>query len=181
MAIGKFHHLFIGADNERFWQDFDLSAAALLRSFAAVLLYVPCIFLIIYWSGVSLAHSAHSLLSIAALTLVIAFSFSVLARIFCQLFQRQAAWPAWVILRHWSILTILVLIAAVFGAAHIGVLPDFAAFGLSMGLYLLTLAIDIRLAQRVAGFSWMEAIFIGALISFASMLILAAGIAQFSG
>ena len=57
-------------------------------------------------------------------------------------------------------------------------IPFSVAFFVGMAAYVATLAVDIRLAMRVADFDWMGAVFAGILISAASMMVLLLGLQE---
>lgn len=165
--------------NGKWEQDFDLSAAALPRSFVAVAAYIPLGFV----AALAVMRYNDNTASIPygsiAITLgLIALTFPLIAYLLCMVFDKMDKFRPWVIVRNWAFFVALTLMAAGFALFLIGVLPFFVAYVIALGLYLATLAIDIRLAWRVAGFDWMGAIFAGILISAASMMVVSLVISQ---
>ncbi len=162
------------------WEaEFDLSRNGLPTSFFAVLLYIPIGFVVaqaaVKFNDVT-GHVPYK--SIALILVLIALTFPFIAYLLCMVFDKQDRFRAWVIVRNWALLFALLLIAAVFGLYLIGLLPFGVAFILGQSIYIGTLALDIRLAMRVAGFDWMGAIFAGVLISITSMMVLMLGLQQ---
>ena len=176
--------IFVGALNAlrgKPWESgFDLSAPALPRSFIAVAAYIPL--------GLVAAKAAvkyNDNTSIVpygpiAITLgLIALTFPLIAYVLCMVFDKMDRFRPWVIVRNWAILFALILIAAVLGLYLVGVLSFFPAYVMALTLYVGTLAIDVRLAWRVAEFDWMGAVFAGILISAATMMVLSLIISQY--
>jgi len=165
--------------NEDWESEFDLSPKALPRSFFAVALYIPLSFVAaraaVKYNDV-VGHVPY--LSIAIILILISLTFPLVAYILCSVFDKQESFRAWVIVRHWAILFAWIIVALPFGIYLIGLIPFSVAFFLGMMAYLGTLAIDIRLASRVAGFDWMGAVFAGILISASSMMVLLLGMQQ---
>lgn len=170
----------LGKPPNNIWEDsFDLSARALPRSFIAVAAYIPL--------GIVAAKAAVKYNDNTAsipywpiiITLgLIALTFPLIAYILCMVFDKMDRFRPWVIVRNWTILFALALIAAALGLYLVGVLPFFPAYVLALILYIGTLAIDVRLAWRVAEFDWMGAVFAGILISAATMMVLLLVISQ---
>ena len=161
-------------DGNSTWQDeFDLSRAALPRSFFAVALYIPTSFIIaraaVKYNDVP-GHVPY--LAIAVTLTLIALSFPLVAYILVSVFDRQSEFRQWVIVRNWTILFTLLAMASGFGLYLINIVPFSIAFFIGMSVYLATLAIDIRLAQRIAVFDIIGAIFAGILISATNIMIL---------
>lgn len=176
--------LFIGTLNAlrgKPWEDeFDLSAAALPRSFIAVAAYIP-LGLIAAKAAVKYNDNTSSLpYGPIIITLVlIALTFPLIAYVLCMVFNKMDRFRPWVIVRNWTILFALMFIAAVLGLYLVGVLTFFTAYVMALTLYVCTLAIDIRLAWRVAEFDWVGAVFAGILISAATMMVLSLIISQY--
>lgn len=160
-------------------QDFDLSAVALPRSFIAVAAYIPLGF-VAALAVMRYNDNTDSVpyASIAMTLGLIALTFPLIAYLLCMVFDKMDRFRPWVIVRNWAVLFAFILIAAVFGLFILNVLPFFFAYVIVLGVYLGTLAIDIRLAWRVAGFDWMGAIFAGILISASTMVVLSLVISQ---
>jgi hypothetical protein len=162
------------------WEgEFDLSPKGLPRSFLAILLYIPLSFVV-----ASAAVKYNDVVgnvpypSIAIILILVSLSFPLIAYILSSIFDKLDSFRAWVIVRNWSFLFAWVLVAIPFGLYLIGLVPFSVAFFIGMTTYLATLAVDIRLAMRVAGFDWMSAIFAGILISTASIMVLGLGLEQ---
>jgi len=176
--------LFIGTLNAlrgRPWEDkFDLSAAALPRSFIAVAAYIP-LGLVAAKAAVKYNDNTSTVpYGFITLTLaLIALAFPLIAYVLCMVFDKMDRFRPWVIVRNWAILFALMLIAAVLGLYLLGILSFFSAYVVALTLYICTLAIDIRLAWRVAEFDWMGAVFAGILISAATMMVLSLIISQY--
>ncbi|MBL4853515.1 MAG: hypothetical protein JKY25_04665 [Robiginitomaculum sp.] len=173
----------INALTGRDWQDdIDVSAPALPRSFLAVAAYIP-LGLVVALAVVRYNdNTATPPYQTVALTLtLIGLAFPLIAYILCMLFDKMAAFRPWVIIRNWTILFALIGVAATAGLYLIGLIPFALVYFMGFSLYLGTLAIDIRLASRIAGFDWIGAVFTGILISTATMMILSLGVTQSIG
>jgi len=162
------------------WEsEFDLSRNGLPTSFLAVLLYIPIGFVVaqaaVKYNDVA-GHVPYK--SIALILVMIALTFPLIAYLLCMVFDKQDRFRAWVIVRNWALLFALLIIAFVFGLYLIGLLPFGVAFILGQSAYIGTLAVDVRLATRVADFDWVGAIFTGVLISITSMMVLMLGLQQ---
>jgi len=162
------------------WEnEFDLSPKALPRSFLAVLLYIPASFVVaraaVKYNDV-IGHVPY--VSIAIILILVSLSFPLIAYILSSVFDKLESFRAWIIVRNWSFLFAWVVVAIPFGLYLLGLVPFSVAFFIGMTTYLATLAIDIRLAMRVAGFDWMSAIFAGILVSTASIMVLGLGLQQ---
>lgn len=170
----------INALGKEDWEsEFDLSPKALPRSFLAVALYIPLSFVAaraaVKYNDV-VGHVPY--LSIAIILILISLTFPLVAYILCSVFDKQESFRPWVIVRHWAILFAWIIVALPFGLYLIGLIPFSVSFFLGMMAYLGTLAIDIRLAMRVAEFDWMGAVFTGILITTSSMMVLLLGMQQ---
>ena len=170
----------LGIPVDKPWRDeFDLSAQALPRSFIAVMLYIP-IGLIVASSLIkyndNTSHVPYT--SIFVILLMISLAFPLIAYVLSMTFDKLDNFRPWVIVRNWTMLLVISLIAFVFALYLIGLLPFFIAYIFGLGLYLATLVIDIRLAWHIAGFDWIGAVFAGILISVTTMMVLLMGISQ---
>ncbi|PHR93716.1 MAG: hypothetical protein COA69_03540 [Robiginitomaculum sp.] len=162
------------------WQDeFDLTARALPRSFGAIFLCIP-LFMLITKAVVKYNDNSGEApyLAIGLVLGFMALSFPVVAYILCLVFDRVSVFRPWVIVRNWAFLCVMVLIAMAFGLYLLGLLPFSFAYVIGLALYLGTLALDIRLASRVAGFDWMGSVFTAILINMTSMMVLYLGLVQ---
>ena len=158
----------------RDWEGyFDLTKPALPRSFIAVLLYIPLSFVVVRAAvhyNDNTAHIPYGAIMVILGLIVLAFP--LIAYLLCMVFGKTEEFRPWVIVRNWTVLFVFVCAAFGFGLYLIGVLPFFVAYVIGLGMYLATLAIDIRLAWRVARFDIISAVFTGVLISSATMMIL---------
>ncbi len=180
MNIAK---IFIGAYNVlrgKPWEaGFDLSAQALPKSFLAVAAYIPLGIIAAKAAVKFNANTSNVPYGPIAITLcLITLTFPLIAYVLCMVFDKMDRFRPWVIVRNWTILFVLILIAAVLGLYLVDLLPFFLAYLTALILYICTLFIDIRLAWRVAEFDWMGAVFAGILISAATMMVLALTISQ---
>lgn len=164
-----------------------LTSRGLLESYAALVLTLPAYYIC------ALAIAAHRgrLLEsgplvvppapFAAVALFYALSFSASIYIICLAFGKRMQFNAWVILRHWSLFFCALFIASLFGLYLVGFLPFMAANFMAFAAYLVTLAIDIRLAQRIGQFDLTAAIFTGCIIKAMELSVLLIGIVQIGG
>jgi len=163
------------------WEsEFDLSPAALPKSFLAVALYIPLGFVV---ANAAVKYNdntnqAAPYLSIAIILVLISLTFPLLAYILCSVFDKQDRFRPWVIVRNWAILFALLLAAGACGLYIAGLLPFSIAYMTGLTVYLGILAIDVRLAMRIPGFDWIGAVFAGVLVSAASMMVLLMGMTQ---
>lgn len=177
----------IGRDGD--WENyFDLSRKGLKTSFIALALSLPC-----YFVGATTVELARAKLlqddaavSVPAapfilITVLYVLTFVVVAYLLTMVFDRQDRFRPWVIVRHWSAFFLALIGAALFGLVLAGILPFPIAAYATLGLYLVQLVIDMRLARKIVGFEWGGAMFTGCLITALGMLILLTGAAQFSG
>ncbi len=163
-------------------QEFDLTRRALPRSFIALLLCVP---LYMICAKAVVKYNANTVdapfLSIAVVLGLMTLAFPLIAYFLCMIFDKQGVFRPWVIVRNWTFLLIVAIMTAGFGLYLIGLLPFSVAYFIGLTFYLGTLAIDIRLAMRIAGFDWVGAVFTAVLISMTSMMVLFLGMVQALG
>ena len=163
-------------------EEFDLTRSALPRSFFALLLCVP---LYMICAKAVVKYNANTVdapfLSIAMVLGLMTLAFPLIAYFLCMVFDKQGAFRPWVIVRNWTFLLMVAIMTAGFGLYVIGILPFSVAYFIGLTFYLGTLAIDIRLAMRIAEFDWMGAVFAAVLISMTSMMVLFLGMAQALG
>lgn len=162
------------------WRDeFDLSSPALPKSFFAIF---ACISLFMVITKAIVKYNDNSddapFFAIAIVLSFMTFSFPLLVYVLCMVFDKLSAFRPWVIVRNWAFLCVAALISLVFGLYLLDLLPFSIAYMVGLALYLSTLAIDIRLAQRIGGFDWIGAVFTAILISFTSMMVLYLGLMQ---
>ncbi len=168
-----------GQDNKDWQDEFNLSAPALPRSFIAIFLSIP-LFILIAKAVVKYNDNSGQVpfFSIALVLALMSLAFPLIAYLLCMVFDKQGAFRPWVIVRNWTYLLVIACIAAGFSLYLFDLFPFSAAYLIGLSLYLSTLAIDIRLAMRIAKFDWIGAVFAAVLISAAGMMVLFLGIAQ---
>jgi len=158
----------------------DISRPAFPRSFIALalttVLYVFCAFVMTQKSGA--VFPIPVAIIIAAL---MALTFPVVAYLVAQLMSRMEVFRPWVIVRNWTVLGLVGIMATAFALAHFGLLPMGPASMIALLAYLGTLLADIRLAQTAADMNWMESIFTACAISVAGLLVLLASFASIAG
>ncbi len=167
---------------------FDLSKKGFQQSFLALALSLP--FYYVCAAAVQ-KHRASlpganpdSAIPAAAFFVILglyAGTFVLTAYILCLVFDKQAAFRPWVIVRHWSMFFAALLAAGLLGLYLAGALPFMIVIYMVLGIYLITLAIDIRLAQRIAGFEWGAAVLTGCIMTAMGLTVLLMGVAQFAG
>ena len=169
------------------WEDhFDFSRKGLQHSFIALILSLP--FYYICAAAVQIQRSklaegeASSLPTTAffVIWILYAFMFVLCAYIFCLVFNKPDRFRPWVVVRHWTFFFASLLAAALFGLNMAGILPFMPVVYAAFVLYLGTLAIDIRYAQKIAGFEWGAAIFAGCIITAMSLMMILVGVAQYA-
>ncbi|MGJ8562933.1 MAG: hypothetical protein ACSHXY_05220 [Alphaproteobacteria bacterium] len=183
LLTGCFKALGRSQDWERY---FNFSKSGFQQSFLALFLSIPFYYVCaaaVQQHQALIAGAEHpNALPTASFIIILVFytlTFVVSAYIFSLVFDKMASFRPWVIVRHWSIFFATFFAALLMGANMAGVLPFFVAVYAVMGIYLLTLAIDIRLAARIAGFKWGEAVLTGCLITAMGLAILLIGVAQY--
>jgi len=92
------------------------------------------------------------------------FSFPALAYLAAMIFEKMDRLRPWIITRNWSVFCLSVLTGAGYGLFLLGALPFAIANGIGFAAYMGVLAVDIRLAQKVAGFKLGAAILIACAI-----------------
>lgn len=149
---------------------FDLSRKGLKSSFVVLLASLAPLWLIVL--GVQ-SERARLLETELVLPSVMAFgliaglwllAFPALAYIIGMLFERMDRSRPWVITRNWTVFALAGLAGLTFGLVSLGLLPFMVANGVTFAAYLGLLVADIRLAQKVAGFTWGMAILMGCLV-----------------
>ncbi len=172
--------IFKALKGETNWRDeLDLSAPALPRSFLAIVLCIPLYMIII--TAVVKYNDNPGIVPFLQINIVLGLmglSFSCIAYVLCLAFNKQVEFRPWVIVRNWSFLGIIAMIAAGFGLFLLGLLPFSIAYIIGLALYLGTLALDIALATHIAKFDWAGAVFSAILISMTSIMILYLGLMQ---
>ncbi|NNE57490.1 MAG: hypothetical protein HKN36_05235 [Hellea sp.] len=172
--------------------DFDLTRAGLQQSFLALLLSLPfyfvCAAAVVKFRNEVLANSPDydgapdAYLPIGGFVLLLllyALMFPLCVYIFTLVFDRQDRFRPWVIVRHWAFFFVALAAAILMGLSLLGVLPFQMALLPVFILYLGTLAIDIRLAQKIGGFEWGAAILAGCLITAMGLMMILIGMTQY--
>lgn len=109
-----------------------------------------------------------------------ALSFLIIAYGIARLSGKRDRLGSWLVARHWTWLILSTLAAFLFLMVRIGVVSVFQINPVVMGLYLLTFVADFRLAQKIPGLDWGQAIFAACFISLSTIAILLAGVSVFS-
>lgn len=167
------------------WQRFfDLSRSGLVKSCLALLICFPSLWLVMVGleterarlSGVETPdfRPAPFLLIIGGWLL----SFPMTSAIIAILMQKSDRLQDWWIVRHWAVAWLCAVLGLVFlPIVYLG-LPAIMGYGALLAAYLGLLPIDIRLAQRVAGFPFMTAILVGCVIVSTGMMVMLFGLLQ---
>lgn len=92
------------------------------------------------------------------------FAFPALAYLIGMIFEKMDRARPWVITRNWTVFALVGIAGLMFGLVGLGILPFMVANGVAFAAYLGLLAADIRLAQKVAEFSWGMATLMGCII-----------------
>ena len=176
MIIKNVINALIGQD----WKTgYNNSQASLNASFMALAMTVPCGLLI---AKAILTFNANTmqfpLIPIALTLFFIALVFPILALVFPKALNIKPALRDWIIIRNWAFFLVMAGFACFSGLYLLGVLPFSFVYFFGLGLYLASLAIDIRLAQNVAGIGWTLAVLFAILVSVLTMLILLAALGQ---
>lgn len=166
------------------WRDeFNLGQTGLALSFGALLLNVPLGILIVNAvvrfnsKGAATPDYANIVQSVLGLSLI----FPVIAFVLSLVFQKRDHLQDWLIVRNWTHIVMVALFAAMAGLYLAGLIPFIVVYMTGLGLYLGTLAVDIRLAARIGGFNWMGAIFTAILIATAIIAALLAIVSRSLG
>ncbi len=164
----------INALTGRDWQSItNTSRSGLVNSFIALAVTIPFGLLI---ARAILQYNANTsrfpFFAIAITLMFIAATFPVLAFLFTKGFKKEEQLYAWLVLRNWAFFLIMAGFAALAGLYLLDVLPFSFVYFLGLGLYLATLGIDIRLAERIAGFGWTISVIVAITISIATMIII---------
>lgn len=172
-------------------QKFTLGRAGLRESYIALLLTVPAFYtgaMAIAQRRTEIAEAAGesfpALLPVpvfAVLALLFLLSYSACAYIAAILFDRQDRFAPWVIARHWCVFFMSLFVAAGYGAYLLGFAPFGLANAISFVIFMAILPVDIRLANRVAGFGWQGAVYAGCVIWAVGLGMLVFGMGHVSG
>jgi len=110
------------------------------------------------------------------IVLIYGFMFPLSAYILAKLFDKTDNFPAWVVVRHWTLFFAALIVAALFGLTMAGILPFMIVNSIAFFIYMCTLLMDIRIAQKVAGFEIGAAILAGCITTASGMLAILIGI-----
>ena len=166
---------------------FDTSQRGLLQSFGVAALTLPAYTIIARSVEVARAElfgdaaPGVEWLPFVLVTALVTFAFPFVAFVMSTIFERAERYPAWVVVRHWTVFLIAWGVAALFALYLLGVLPysvpNFVLFVAMFGV----LAADIRLAMRAGGFSLGSAVLIGSLVMSLSLSLMFVGLVLYLG
>ncbi len=108
-------------------------------------------------------------------------SFFAVAYFLGKAFQKDERLKSWVIVRHWSFFFLALIAGALFGLSYMSIVSFSAILPIAFILYLGTLAIDIRLAQKIAAFEWGAAILAGCMITALGLMVVLIGVTRLGG
>ncbi len=153
------------------WESyFDLSRKGAKISYIALVATLVPLWMVVYAVQTERAQLAGTDLSLPGLAPFVLsvglwlFSFPALAYLIGMIFEKMDRVRPWVITRNWTVFALAGLAGIMFGLVSLGVLPFMAANGVTFAAYIGLLVADIRLAQKVAEFSWGAAALIGCVI-----------------
>ncbi|GLQ21819.1 hypothetical protein ACFFUB_05420 [Algimonas porphyrae] len=168
------------------WTDwhrfFALSSQGLFRSCLALTLCFPALWLVLIGLETERARLADvavpdfrpgPFIAIIGLWLL---SFPVTAWLIATLMNRAERFSHWVIVRNWALVWLCLGLGVIFLLVLYAGVPTIVGYGALLAAYLGLLPIDIRLAQRVAGFPLMTAILVGCIIVSTGMMVMLAGL-----
>lgn len=152
-------------------------------SFLAPILTVPCYFVCAAAvmknrAAITGAEAGPPTLLFFIVLALYAASFILSAYVISLAFDRMEKFGPWVIMRHWCMFFAALFAAFIMGLYILGFLPFGLVMNAALILYVGTLFIDIRLAQRAAGFDWGAAILTGCIITAMGLTVLLAGVYQ---
>ena len=171
-------------DWERF---FDVSQAGLYRSLAALLVCFPALWLVLTQtldaSAVQQGERLDSFVpptpDVGLFTGIVSawlIVFVAVPFIIAVLMRRTERLTLWLVARHWALAWLCLALGVVFALAKVTPLPFVVANGALFAAYLGLLPIEIRLAQRAAGFPFMTAILVGCIIISTPLVVLMTGV-----
>lgn len=177
----------MGLDSD--WRRFfDLTRTGLQRSFLTIPLSLPFYYLcalalhqqrsLVLASNPDGGASAPVLIAplpFVLICLAFGFSFSALAFAVSRAFGKADTLRAWITIRHWGFFFMIVLASFLLGLTFIGLVTFPMVLPFLFILYLGTLAVDIRIAQKVADFDWGGAILVGCMITALGLSIILMG------
>ncbi len=162
-------------------EHFDVSPRGFQHSFIALFLSIPLFYICAaavlkqreLLSGEAQAFPAAAFFIII---LIYGFMFPVSAFILSSLFNKTENFNAWVVVRHWSLFFAALIVAALFALTLAGILPFMMVNSVAFFIYMCTLLMDIRIAQKVAGFEIGAAILAGCITTASGLLAILIGI-----
>ncbi len=177
------------------WPDyFDLSTKGFRQSFLTIPLSLPffyvCAAALHKQQVAVLSQSPEApavmpgLISPAPFVLIFltfGFSFSALAYFLARMFQKDEVFKSWVVVRHWTFFFLAFIVSVLLGASYLGVIPFAFVLPFIFMIYLGTLAVDIRYAQKIAGFEWGAAILAGCMITALGLMVVLIGVNGLAG
>ena len=165
----------------------DVSQKGFLESYHAVGLSIPAYYLCalaITTQRAATTDVERTVLPVALfaiIALIYSLTFSACVYIICRLFNKDSYFEPWVIARHWSIFFCVLLAASLYGLFLLGLLPFAVANYAALSIYLLTLGVDIRLAQKLGKFDIGGSIFTACIIFAIGLSVLLLGIVKTGG
>lgn len=156
---------------------FDLSKDGAVRSFLGLIICYPALWMVlrgIETERARLADAPSPDLSVPLFAVIITLwlgSFHLSSALIATLMGKTDALRDWWVVRNWALIWVSAALGLVFAATTLG-LPFIVANGALFAAYLGLLAIDIRIAQRAAGFPWGTAILVACVIVSTSMVVL---------
>lgn len=105
-------------------------------------------------------------------------SFLLTSAMIAILMNRAEHLQTWWVVRHWAVVWLCLALGLVFLAVIYAGVPTIIGYGALLAAYLGLLPIDIRLAQRAAGFPFMTAILVGCVIVSTGMMVMLFGLLQ---
>ena len=164
-------------------ESFDLTRSGFIQSFLALFLSLPFYYICaaaVVKNRTIVTGTASSIPAgeFFGLLLLFGLTFPLCAFALSNLFNGREQFQPWVIVRHWTMFFAALILAALFGLTMAGLLPFMFVMSLAFIIYMGALAMDIRLAQKIAGFDWGIAIFAGCIPTALGLLIILFGVSQ---
>lgn len=163
------------------WSDwrrfFDLTREGCFRSFLALILCYPALWFVLLGIETERARLAEldaPELSIPLFAIIITLwiaSFHLSSYFIAVLMGKISILRDWWTVRNWALVWLSIVLGLVFAFTRVG-LPFMVANGVLFAAYLGLLPIDIRIAQRVGGFSVGSAILVACVVVSTSMVVL---------
>ncbi|WP_298913050.1 hypothetical protein [uncultured Algimonas sp.] len=167
------------------WQRFfDLSRAGVVRSFLALLVCFPALWLVmtgLETRRAELAGTAAPDFQVGPFILIVGLwllSFPVTSALVAILMSQTDRLATWWVARNWALAWLCIALGLVFLAVVFAGLPTIMGYGALLAAYLGLLPIDIRLAQRAGGFPLTTAILVGCVVVSTGMMVLLSGLLQ---